>query len=259
MQRINDYDVLSELIARQMKRGLCTNAFYSREEYEREINAGRIFAQSWPSGLAVIADRGDYDRLSFWLTDLEAPIPIELRRTTVLEIAARPKDLGLSAAGDQWEAYGFKPLFGRIRLAHSAWDAPKVPVDTADAQDLEEITSLMLTSFHPIAGCIPTKEELLRELTLGNILCIRDDSGKPAAMLHYSENRNAAKLQHLTVRQDHRRQGYASALFSAFQSRTKGKRSVVWTQADNLPAIAFYKFCGYQADGWTSKVWLYQE
>lgn len=259
MQKIDDYTALSARISGQMKRGLCTNAFFPRDVWEREIAAGRLFSEDWPGGLAVVTAREGYDRLSFWLTEPEAPIPITLRRPTVLEIAARPKDTALLAAGSAWERYGFAPLLSRIRLARGVWEAPEVPVDFASPGDFPAISQLLRDTFHPMGGCIPTPEELLHELSEGRFLCVRDDRGIPAGLLHFHTERRAAKIQHLAVRPELRRQGCARALLAAFGHVTGGVRSVVWTQADNAPAIAFYKACGFAADGWAARVWLYKK
>lgn len=257
MRKIDDYAELERLICAQMKRGMSTNAFYSREDFERAISAGSLRAESWAGGLALAFDRGDYDRLSFWMTDTLAPIGITLPRRTVLEIAARPKDENLWAADRAWERFGFEPLFDRVRLSHPAWEAPEAPLDAAGPDDMDAVSALLRANFHPLGGCIPTPDELMRELSEGRFLCIRDEEGAPAAILHYSEERRAANIRHLCVRDDFRRRGCAKTLISAFAFRTGGKRATVWTGADNMPAIRLYRSCGYETDGRTSRVRLY--
>ncbi len=258
MQKIERYEALSRQISAQLKRGMCTNAFYSPEEYAEAIAAGDLYARGLPAGLALLWSRGDYDRLCFWLTDLDAPINIEFSRPTVLEIASRPRDMNLHRAGALWENVGFAPLFGRVRLSHPAWTPPEAEIDLAGTADVAPIQTLLQESFHPMAGCLPNRAELLRALSGGQILCLRDEAGIAAGLLHFSATQKAAKIHHLAVRRDLRRQGGARALFAAFQSLTGGIRSTVWTQADNAPALAFYQNVGYLPDGWASKVWLYK-
>ncbi len=259
MKKIEDYGLLSQWISAQLKAGMCTNAFYTPQDYQKAIAEGSLCGEKWEGGLALLWGRAGYDRLSFWLTDCDGPIPFVPKRTTVLEIAARPKDAKLHEAGKRWEEAGFTPLFERLRLSHGPWEAPEAPWTLAQAADAPAVSSLLAENFHPQAGCLPTQGELLEELEHGHFLCLRDEGGQTVGLLHYLPQGRATKIQHLAVSKALRRTGGGSALLAGYQALSQGKRSMVWTQADNAPALAFYEKHGYTPDGWTSRVWLWNE
>ncbi len=118
--------------------------------------------------------------------------------------------------------------------------------------------ALFKACFHPLGGCLPTARELLIDLKEGRVLCRRDAQQNIAAILHYAVTNNAAKILHLAVAPAARKRGEATALLCALQSITGGRRTTVWTQADNAAAIGCYEKFGYALDGWKAGVWQYR-
>ena len=253
MKKIESYAELSPLLANQLCRGVRTNAFASREEYEKEIAAGRLFAEEYEGGLLLLRERESHFRLNFYLKELKLPA-LCTEKPLVTEIAAREKDLPLWEAAEFLEGQGFSLDFRRRRLRREAGLAEEgtCPVCRASAPDAEQITALFAACFDENTGCLPTKDELAELIKEGKLLCVKD--GGVAGLLHFEKGRASAEIRHLAVLPAYRKKGFAQALFSAFAAETKGLRSTVWVRRGNTPAEKFYEKNGYAPDGWTSAV-----
>ena len=256
MQKIDNFADLSPQITRQMRRGICTNAFFTPEEYSRAIAEGTLYGEEFDGGLLLLWARDGYDRLSFWLSG--TALPFVPRRDTVAEIAFRDRDIALQEVGKGLEQIGFSPLFDRVRLSKKAQESQEYPAEYAAENDLPQVEALLKAGFHPLGGCLPTQSELLLDLKEGRILCRRSAQRDITAILHYAVSKGASKILHLVVVPEARKRGEATALLCALQSITDGRRSTVWTQADNAAAIACYEKFGYTLDGWKARVWQYR-
>ncbi len=256
MKRIDNYTDLSLQITRQMRRGICTNAFYTPEEYTRAIAEGKLYGEEFDGGLLLLWARDGYDRLSFWVSG--TALPFVPRRDTVAEIAFRERDKALQEVGRGLEHIGFSQLFDRVRLSKKAEASLEYPAQTAEEADFPQVETLLNASFHPLGGCLPTQSELLRDIKEGRVLCRRDELHAVTAILHYAVTNGASKILHLSVAPEARNRGEATALLCALQGITAGRRSIVWTQADNAAAIHCYEKFGYTLDGWKAKVWQYR-
>lgn len=256
MQKFDNFAELSPIITRQMRRGICTNAFYTPEEYSRAIAEGKLYGEEFDGGLLLLWAREGYDRLSFWVSG--TALPFLPRRDTVAEIAFRDRDIALQEVGRGLENIGFSPLFKRVRLSKKAQPPQEYPAQIAEEADFPQVEALLKASFHPLGGCLPTQGELLCDIKEGRVLCRRDEHHVVTAILHYTVTNGASKILHLTVAPEARKRGEATALLCALQSITAGRRSIVWTQADNAAAIHCYEKFGYTFDGWKAGVWQYR-
>ena len=240
MEKVTRLEDLRPLLDAQLQRGVCTNAFFTPEEYGDLIARNALSCEVWEGGLALLVHRGDYDRLYFYLHgELK---PITLTRPTVLEIAYRPKDLALQDAGTQWEKIGFQRRLTRVRLCRPAVK-PALAAELARPEEYPQVLALMEDCFDHRMGCIPTLDEL------SHVLCLRKNG--ICAILHYKEGRQNT-VAHLAVRADCRRQGYGTRLLSMLEE----KRTLVWTGQDNLPGIKLYEAAGFTPESWRSGVWL---
>ncbi len=54
LQKIDNFSDLSPQITRQMRRGVCTNAFYTPAEYSRAIAEGTLYGEELDGGLLLL-------------------------------------------------------------------------------------------------------------------------------------------------------------------------------------------------------------
>lgn len=254
MRAVSRYEELAPLISAQFKRGVRTNALFSREELEGLIAWGALSARTTGAGLLLLVRRPEFHRLHFYLNDLSAPPGAVFPIPTVTEIAFRPRDTGLQEAADYWRGNGFSTLLSRVRLSRPAGpgeegDAPQ----PARADEAEDTFSLLRASFSPLTGCLPTREEWAAEVASGRCLVERDESGV-AGLLHFAQSRRGGEIRHLAVRQDARGRGLSTRLIGAYLAAVAGAASSVWTGADNHIALRAYGRAGFRPDGWESIV-----
>ena len=100
MKTVSQYEELAPLISAQFRRGVRTNAFFSRQELEGLIAREELSVQETGAGLLLLVERPWFDRLHFYLNDLSAPLGATLPDPTVTEVAFRPQDTGLREAVD---------------------------------------------------------------------------------------------------------------------------------------------------------------
>ena len=263
MQKVGSYEALEPLLSEQLRPGVCTNCALGRAELVREIGAGTLYVRRWAGGLALLCRRTWGDRMFFYLTEPSAPWTGGFPRNTVTEIPGRRTDAAPEKAGAFWEAAGFRRVLERLRLTREAgpWAgaAPGGGAGPAGPADADAVRALLEDCFSPETGWLPTGEELDRALRAGEILCVRDGTGRAAGVLHFVRRAQETELRHLAVRQELRRQGVARRLAAGYLAAAGDMRSRVWAGADNGPALALYRQCGYVPDGWRSAVWLYEK
>lgn len=254
MTRVERYETLAPRLSAQLRPGVRTNAFASEEEYRREIAAGTLWMEETADSLLLLRDRGDFQRLNFYLHG-DASLPA-FEKTTVTEIACRPRDTGLIELAASLEARGWQAAFRRSRLSRpkdTEAEQGRVPVRVAGERDFDEALALFRSAFDPLTGCLPTEAELLEILRRGELL-VADAPEGIAALLHFGAVKTGSELRHLATRADCRRRGAAQALVPLYMERTGGARSVVWVRQGNAAAEAFYRKNQYAPDGWTSTV-----
>jgi GNAT superfamily N-acetyltransferase len=256
MQKIETYDQLAPLLRQQLRPGLVTNVVLSQEEFCGEIAAGSLYVWEFPGGLLLLRQRRTHQCLSFYLQK-GAELPnLTFQRPTVLEIAFRDRDKALQEVGKRWEAQGFTLEFSRQRMTRKAGlELLPGPLSAhlATLEELPELQTLLETCFDPMTGCIPTRDQLKEAIQAGE--CFYFAGG----LLHMTRRPYGTELRHLAVAASRRRQGAAQSLFYAYQSGTGNGTSRVWVRKDNSPALKFYSKNGYEADGWTSRVYTFRK
>ena len=259
MKLIERYEELAPLLTAQLGRGMVTNAALTPEDWRREIANRALWCRCWEGGLILLRRREGHSLLNFYLQKPALPDDLAWDGPTVLEIAARPRDEGLWKAVDLWRGQGFEELYRRTRLALPkdtkvpAGDGP-LRARIAGAADMGAVRTLLQENFDPMTGCLPTDEELTRDLEAGCVVCADAPDGNAAGLLHIAAGRGSTQLRHLAVGEGCRRQGGAQSLLARYLEHTGFVKSLVWVRSDNEPGWRFYTKNGYEPDGWASVV-----
>lgn len=249
VKRIESYEQLGGMITAQMKRGMVTNAFLSREDWEREIRLGAEFLLT-EQGLLVFRNRSLHRVMSFWINDGFFDACPDLPGDTVCEIPMRIGDARTEAAADGWIRAGFEAEFTRQRMASlsdsGVWDSC---IRKAEICDLETAEKLLRENFSVLTGCLPGRDELCCDISAGGVLLYGD-----VGLLHCKTAKNKSELRHLCVAESARGQGIGEKLVLGYHALTEGMRRTVWVREDFAPAKKIYEKCGYAADGMISRV-----
>jgi len=260
MLQIKSLEELSALIAEQWKKGVASNAPFSAASYEKELQNGTLYAASPEQALLLVRRRDGYDRLNFYLqpgATLQDYVP---ERTTVVEIPGRAADAAMQRAKELFAARGFREKVQRQRMSLKTKITGLTPVEgysirPAEQSD-EDAVLAMLGHYDPVLGCIPTREELRRDMEERNVLVAVAD-GKVAGFLHALRSGNTMEIRHLVVDPAYRGMGIATHLFAEIDAMYDVKRTSLWVATDNVGAIRIYERLGYACDGWTSTVLRY--
>ena len=188
---------------------------------------------------------------------LALPAGLNWEGPTVMEIAARPRDEALAAAVEFWKGQGFKELFRRVRMtlpkgvAIPLGDCPLTP-RPAQPQDLERVWALYQANYDPMTSCMPTRDELARDIQAGNVLCAIAPDGTVAGMQRFLRAPGRVQPQHLAFDPAYRRQGGGWLLMACCARQTDYVRNVLWVRTDNPGPRRLYERMGYVPDGWGS-------
>lgn len=257
MRQIQSYDELSPLLSAQLRRGVITNSALTPEDWQREIEAGALWCRSWEGGLLLLRRRKGYARLNFYLRELSLPADLAWDGPTVMEIAARPRDEALGRAVDFWKGQGFSELFHRERMTLPKGikiplgDSPLTP-RAAVPGDLERVWAMYREHYDPVTSCMPTKDELARDIAAGRVLCAAAPDGSVAGMQRFVLGPGRVQPQHLAIDPAYRRQGGGQLLMAYCAELTGYARNVLWVRTDNPTARRLYVKLGYVPDGWGS-------
>lgn len=256
MKRVESYEALSAALSAQLGRGTRSNAFAGEEEYRREIAAGGLFMSETPQGLLLFRRREGFWRMNFHLRGEETPAVEPTELPVVMEMPRRERDGALEGTEKDFVAQGFAPALRRKRLARPGGCLPPLEeaeaVAPAEPEELPKVKELLCQSFHPLFGCIPTGEELARDVALGQVLVVRGDG--LLGLLHYLTGRGGVQIRHLAVREDIRGRGVGKTLVGALLARRGQEKTLVWAAEDNPAAQGVYAARGFVPDGWRSTV-----
>lgn len=255
MRQIEAYPELNAMIMRQFRRGMVTNSFLSKEEYESEIAHGTLVYQEFENGLFIHRMRESHAILNFWLNDGFAWENLRFSPNTVLEIPHRERDTGLIKAVEMWKNVGFSSEFLRERMVCSDFcdNFAETDIKYAKPDEFETVKALLYENFSPLTGCLPTDGVIMRNIEEGEILLYKINHN-PLGLLHFTKDSKRTELRHLCVKKASRGQGIGRELVYEFNRITNGMTRHIWVRNDNLPALMLYKNCGYRADGMTSDV-----
>lgn len=248
--RKTNYSDLTALISSHFKPGVATNMFLPAAVVEREAEKGNIYTISDDSYLLIFRIHPSHFTMYYYLAPNAVPDFSLLHADTVCETAMREKDTALVSADKMLIDNGFERLFCRIRMKRAAEtsDSTNTKIYTAGEDDFSTVRELLISSFSPLTGCIPSDDELHEAVENSEIL-LHSDGG----LLHYRNSKASTELRHLCVSSESRGKGIGSDLVRTYLSLTK-KKSTVWVRSDYAPAKKIYENNGYTPDGTTSSV-----
>jgi len=257
MRKIENFAQISDLLNAQLKRGVLTNNFLRGDDYTREIANG-LYIHEADGALLLFHERGDHLVMTFYLHPGAVLSLPEADRPIVTELSCRAKDAeAMANAAAQFCALGFREVLRRTRRTRKP---EAFPVETtavpAKPEDFEDISRFLSEHFSALTGCLPTADDLRKNLANGQTVITRDEKGV-SGVLHFAVSRASTEIRHLAVRADCRGKGLAGELLTAYLAATDGAKSQVWARTGNLPAEHFYEKHGYRPDGWTSAVLQY--
>ena len=249
---------LSPLVTAQLCRGVRTNNAMTTEDYRREIGAGTLYVHLLEAGLLLLRRRPGHWRMSYYLGPGAAPFSLPAEGVVAVELPFRPKDAPMEGELlSLFQASGFRERMRRVRLERPAGPVPAVEngfaFRPARKEDLSAALDLLISSFDPVTGCLPTGEELELDIAAGNLLCAFEEDGRLAGLLHSSRAKASAEVRHLAVRSGLRGRRCGQGLLAHWLVQADCKARV-WTGADNEAALRTYGRGGFAPDGWYSVV-----
>ena len=252
MEPVNSYAELAPLLSAQLKRGVVTNNFLSRADWERELKHG-VDVHAAEGTLVLLRHRAAHDILNVYLHPGAELVLPELPRPTVVELVWRPRDAeAVQQAAAQFLRMGFAEQVHRLRRQREPEPLVcEVGTREPELSLLPAVQRLLEQSFDSRTGCIPS----LQELGQDGLLCtFREET--PTGVLHYRRTKTGTELRHLAVRSDCRGQGLGAVLVENYLRLTGKEKSQVWAARENAPAQHLYEKYGYRPDGWESVVLL---
>lgn len=250
MKQIESYESFAAKTAAFFGRGMATNCFLSRDILEREIAAGNLYFSETEGCLLLFRKRQTHWQMYFYLADGVPTLP---QLPCVTEIACRARDTALLEAVNRLKNAGLQCLCTRHRRKHPAVEVQDSTAVFAQARDLEAAFALLQASFSPLTGCLPTQEELLRDIQNRELLLLKKDD-QIAGLLHFQNTKPALEIRHLATDAAFRGQGVASALLQSLFTLPDVRAFRVWVVDGNTAAERLYEKHGFGKDGFFSHV-----
>lgn len=251
MVKINNFEELNKLISMHLKKGVYTNCFISKEEFEEEIKNETLFYHVYDGGLLLFRKMDGYYKMNFYIVNPEIDLDINFNDIVVTEIVCKP-EFDCSKIIELFKKNGMELKLKRMRLANesSNVDITSSNVGKAKLKDYEKIVKLLRENFDKYIGCIPSEQKLKSDIESGNFYCYREKE-EILGILHIA---NKTNIKHLAVDKECRGRGIAKAILSTYLSDVGDGKKYVWTGEDNEIAKKTYFIMGYKLDGYVSYV-----
>lgn len=225
MKIINSYDEYSKIISPKMKKIFYTNNFLSENEVKTEIQAKGLYYSEVKEDVYIFRKRKNHFIMNYYITlntDMD-----KLNENIVTEIVYKtpPKDVI-----DFFEKEGMKKYIERVRLSRNeggTFEGFK-NVSLCEKEDAKEVFEILNKSFDEFSGCIPTYEEIEKDIENKNVYVYRKD--RILGILHFSDGKLSSEIKHLVVVPECRNKGIAQSLISSYLNNSVSKNKRVWTR-----------------------------
>lgn len=252
MERIASLDALRGRLLPFAPGRHYTNRYAPAESFAPLIDAGRLFAHPAAGGLLLLCDMQRYYRVYFHMDTLGACPVIPADRPLAAELPYDSRRDGHIPALDWLVRGGFSVAAERVRYDCGAdrflpGDGGDFEVSAAVSDDFGGVQALLLASFDPVSGFLPTDGELCVAVSGGYVLRVRGRAGETAGILHCGMESRKNKLLHLAVAPEYRGRGIARALLAGWRRETEasGLPYTLWTAKGNTAAQKLYESCGF--------------
>ena len=251
---VTDYTQVAQAVNGLLLQSGATNGIPDRERLEKEISQGSLIMEQGDFGLLLLRRRPKWDLLTFLLKKGESLQNWRPERPTVAELPFRRETDPIGAVADSLRSMGFQMVLKRLRYTRKGKTGEVFPAHgVEECQEAENSHRLLEECFSPLTGCVPSQEEWDALVAKGQILTL------PGGILHYESKGNTTELRHLAVAQTRRGRGFGRLLVGAYLNRCGTGLSRVWTGEENVAARRLYESFGYEADGWTSRVYYFDK
>ena len=273
IKKVNSYEEISKLIFLNFKKDVITNNFISKEDFENEINQGKLYYISFEKGLFILRDRGDFFILNYYLRNVLANEIIDIihnliNKSLVVEIVGKSEeDLKYLKAIDIFTNLGMKEAVKRERFSKKKNEEVGVSTDNkhvgnvsnedvnveyCEINDFVDIHELLNSNFNKYYGCIPSVVSIKEDIISNNFYKAVLDN-RIVGLLHIKKPNNSSEIRHLVVDKLYRNRGIANALIQKYDNDISVNKTV-WTGKDNISAQKIYERNGYARDGYLSTV-----
>lgn len=254
MEQVKTFDEISKAIKEHFKVGVITNCFITEEEYKKEIQNKTLYIINKTNYLIILREREEHYKLNYYINQKEK-IEIKTEKPIVVEIIKRPNDKKFEEIVKTFTDSDFTKILERERYTlenvENVENKYSHKTEMCKKEESEEIIKTLKNNFDKHTGCIPTEEELKKEIEKQNIYCIKKQN-EIAGILHKKENKAYTEIKHLAVNEKYRKQGIADELIKKLKEQSR--KITVWTGKENKAAQKTYEKTGFKKDGWTSIV-----
>jgi N-acetylglutamate synthase-like GNAT family acetyltransferase len=256
MIRIKEYDELNDLIMKHFKKGVYTNCFVSKDEFEFFIEKKCLYYYLFDGGILLFFKMKGFYNMKFYINNINCDFNIPSNMKIVTEVAAKsPKDL--LDVSDYLKRNGFQLELQRERFSCKEPIYEKKEcgknVDIAKLKDYKKIIKILKKNYDKYTGCIPMKEKIKDDIENGNFYCYRNGKNL-IGILHINKKQKVSEMRHLVVLKKYRGNKVSKELIKKYLFDTELQSKQVWTSVDNLVAKKLFVSFGYKADGYVSEV-----
>ncbi len=228
----------------RFKKGVITNNFITKTEYEKEIRLGRLYLQTDGDNFLVLKKRNHfYIGYFHFMEDVNFQIFDDIKENIYIEIPFKKRNqIAIKEFANKFVENGFTFCFERKKYElHIAdidtFDTTSIQKATPD--QAQEIYDLLYAYYKEETGCLPDFEGVEYHIANDEAYCIVED-GKIVGLLTFYSALN--KMAHLVVHQNYRKKGYLAQLMHKYLQLHHGKKTVIWA-GENTSGI--YQKYGY--------------
>lgn len=221
------------------------------------ISDGSLSYIMLPEATFFLHDLGTYREIIFFSKNLS---DFEVGLYAVRNLIQRP--FSVEIVGKNKIPFSKSPSAVLMRMTRTG--APLVKssssaVRKANEDDIEAIHEIFSTFFHTVLERTPDKNRLHNLIVSDNISVYVMPDGEIAGIVVYEVSGISIHLRYWWVNPKHRNQGIGSALLSDFfEAGRKTQRQYLWVFSDNENAINRYRHYGFDFDGMTDDILLFE-